>query len=188
MSNERVLCIGAHCDDESFGCLGTLLKHKEAGDRVFLLAFASARKTEKGFHKATVYFKDSYSSVLEYDDQEFDKYPLKRFISDIEQELEEVKPSIVYCPWIADLNRDHRIVAEATMVACRPYKEHAPREVWMYEIPGSTNLGLRAFYPDKVVKIDKDLKEKLIRKWYPNELINGREVVKDVERFERWPR
>ena len=105
-----------------------------------------------------------------------------------EEFINEIKPDVVYTNFIGDLNKDHRLVSEATMVACRPYKEHAPKEVWMYRIPGTTELGLREFKADRTELIDSSKKLELLLKWYPDELINGREVVDEYERFERWPR
>lgn len=185
--SEKVLCLAAHCDDESFGCLGTLLKHKEAGDSINFGWWASARGTTIGAFACLEYFKAGWVDFCQKD-QELDKVDFLQLIRNVEYLLKRYKPTIVYMPFIGDLNRDHRVIAEAAMVACRPYKEHAPKEVWMYEIPGSTELGLQPFYPDRVENIDKEFKEKLIRQFYPDELTNGREVIKDVERFERWPR
>ena len=184
----KILVIGAHVDDESFGMLGTLIKHKEAGDTLFFLWFTEARETELGRHKLLDFFNPTLSNVRYFQDQQLDAYPIKRFITVIEEFINEIKPDVVYTNFIGDLNKDHRLVSEATMVACRPYKEHAPKEVWMYRIPGSTELGLREFKPDRTELIDSSKKLELLLKWYPDELINGREVVDEYERFERWPR
>jgi LmbE family N-acetylglucosaminyl deacetylase len=184
---ERVLVISAHCDDESFGCLGTLLIHKKEKAQFAFLWFAHARDTQIGARKVWTYF-DARQEVFSFPDQEFDSVKLKSFISVIEDALDDFKPTVVYCPFIADLNKDHRIIAEATMVACRPYLSNAPKEVWMYEIPGTTELGLRKVNNDKVVEIDWMKKTELINKWYPKEMIHGREWIQTTEFFERWPR
>lgn len=186
--SDRVLAIGAHCDDESFGCLGTLLKHKKAGDEISFLAFTQARNTKIGWDKVTTYFESVYWRFFDFRDQVLDSYRLTDLITSLESIIYIIKPTIVYIPFIGDLNKDHRIVAEATMVACRPYQPNAPKEIWMYQIPGTTELGFREFRKGRAVKIDKKLKESLIKKWYPAELINGRENIKEYEYFERWPR
>jgi LmbE family N-acetylglucosaminyl deacetylase len=184
---ERVLVIGAHCDDESFGMLGTLLKHKKAGHLLDFMAFTGVRGAYKGYAKMTNYFTAPYVFQA-WTDQQLDSYDFTLIVSTIENLVKITKPTIVYCPFIGDLNRDHRIVAEATMVACRPYKNGAPKEVWMYQIPGSTELGLREFRKDRTELIDQELKRKLIKAWYPGEMINGREYVSVSEHFERWPK
>ena len=187
MNKERVLVIGAHCDDESFGCLGTLLEHKKAGDKIEFLSFTSARNTLNGFIRCAQYF-DSHYAILNYKDQEYDSYPIKKFILDVECWVNTFKPTIVYFPFIADLNRDHRIISEASMVALRPYKFKNAPLCLMYETPGSTELGLRPFVPDHIEQIDQKKKKALLSKWYPGEMINGRSVIMSDERFERWPR
>lgn len=188
MSKERVLVVAAHADDESFGCLGSLLQHKEAGDEVNFCWIGMGRNSYQGAQQCQQYFDGSYTMNFLYEDQRYDTYPLQNFITIIEYNLKKFVPTIVYTNFIGDLNRDHRIISEATMVACRPYKKYAPREVLMYEIPGTTELGLREFRKDKLVKIDKKMKESLIKEWYPGEMINGREKIDDAEHFEKWPR
>ncbi len=187
-SNERVLVVAAHCDDEAFGCLGALLKHKDAGSEFAFLWFAQSRKTYKGAKSVRDFFKAKYSAILAFADQRLDVYSLNTVLSPIEIALKEFKPTFVYTNFIGDLNKDHRLVSEATMVACRPYKPNAPKEVWMYEIPGTTELGFRPFIRDKTIEVDKR-KYELIKKWYPKEMINGRDWYRTYleEHFERWP-
>ena len=37
MKNNKVLIIAVHPDDETLGCGGTILKHKENGDQIYWL-------------------------------------------------------------------------------------------------------------------------------------------------------
>jgi LmbE family N-acetylglucosaminyl deacetylase len=122
---------------------------------------------------------------LRFEDQALDTVPFKDIILQVEYYVGKFKPTIVYCPFIGDLNRDHRIVAEAVMVACRPYKENAPK-VFMYEINGTTDIGLMPFVPTTSSQINAIAKTDLLAKWYPDELVNGRQTVKFVERFQQW--
>lgn len=185
--SERVLCIGAHADDESFGCLGTLLKHKQAGDKISFIWFTQARDTIKGAKKVARYF-DARMTYCRYPDQQLESFGLTDLISEIEAKIKTFKPTVVYTNFIGDLNKDHRIVSEATMVACRPYLPDAPKQVWMYRVPGTTELGLRQFAVDRCVYIDGDEKTRLLKLWYPGELKNGRNITKHYEWFEAWPR
>lgn len=188
MSKERVLCVFAHADDESFAALGMLLKHKQAGDVIAFHAFTSVRDTALGLPKIAKYF-DAQWKLFGYNDQELDYYSFKtQILKPIEDTIQEVQPTIVYTNFIQDLNRDHRIVAEAVHVACRPSKFKHPPEVRMGWIAGTTELGLRTFRPDIVEHIDYKTKKQLLKKWYLGELINGRAEVSKTEWFEVWPR
>lgn len=186
-NKERILVVSPHCDDESFGCLGTLLKHKDAGAEFAFLWFTHARDTKLSADKITDYFEAEHWRFMDLKDQHLDRYPLVSLMKPIEEMVQAFKPTIAYIPFIADLNKDHRLVSEAAMVACRPYKKRSPKEVWMYQIPGTTELGLRTFHTDRTEVIDAKQKRGLIKTWYPGELINGRSEVKAYERFERWP-
>lgn len=186
---KRVLVIAPHPDDESFGCLGTLLLHEKQGAEFAFQWFTNGRGFEQfhGAARVAVFFQATVWGNT-FQDQELDQVPLKSLITDIENTVHEYKPTIVYIPFIGDLNKDHRLVSEAAMVALRPYKFKKPPEIWMYRIPGTTELGLRPFYTDKVVGIDRYKKEKLLKDWYPDELINGRSEIISYEAFEKWPR
>ncbi len=183
----RIAVIGAHADDESFGALGTLLQHKSNGDEFSFMAFTESRGTRKGWDKTAQFF-NARSRFMGFADQMLDIVPLVDLITPIEGFIKRTQPDIVYAPFIADLNADHRRVCEATMVACRPYKKFSPKEFWMYSIPGTTNLGFRPLISDKECHFIPEDKYKLLKEWYPGELINGRGIVNSVERFERWPR
>ena len=54
----KVLVVAVHPDDETLGCGGTLLKHKEDGDETHWL-IATEIKESDGFDKETVARRDS---------------------------------------------------------------------------------------------------------------------------------
>ena len=49
----KVLVIATHPDDETLGCGGTLLKHKDLGDEIHWL-IATEIKESEGFNKALI--------------------------------------------------------------------------------------------------------------------------------------
>ena len=181
----KVMGIFAHADDESFGALQALLKHKEEGDSLHLVHFTHAREAFEGFHKAADYLNATIT-VMTLPDQKLEQEDFQALIAYVQTPIAEAKPDIVYTNFIGDLNRDHRVIAEAVMVACRPYKENAPKEVWMCAVPSTTELGFRPIRKDMLVEITPQ-KEKLLREWYPQELINGRYPLPKYEVYELWP-
>ena len=74
----------------------------------------------------------------------------------LKETLQELQPEIVYSHWRGDLNRDHKIIAEAVEVATRPLPGCPVKEVYAFEIPGD-----RQFVPDVwVVMSVSDLHDK----------------------------
>ena len=50
---KKVLVVAVHPDDETLGCGGTLLKHKECGDEIHWL-ICTAMYEENGFHRTVI--------------------------------------------------------------------------------------------------------------------------------------
>ena len=86
----------------------------------------------------------------QFPDQKLDTVPILFITQQIEKHVERFKPEIVYTHWNGDLNRDHRIVSEATHVACRPQKGSSVREILMYEVPSSTEWTTEALFRPNV--------------------------------------
>ncbi len=150
---EIVLALFAHPDDEVLGCGGTLAKHVAAGAQVharFLSTGVGARKWKlvepnDGIETRLAEMRAAakvlgLTSVDNADlpDQRFDTVAQLDVNRQMEAWLAELKPTIIYTHSPHDLNRDHRITAEAVMVATRPWKYEACC-VFGCEIPGSAD-------------------------------------------------
>jgi len=80
--------------------------------------------------------------------------------------VKETRPEIVYIPHFGDMQKDHKIVSEASMVAIRPKYQHKVKEVYSYEtlsetewnIPHSTNAFMPNTYSDVTDYLDTKLK------------------------------
>ena len=87
----------------------------------------------------------------EFADQRFDERPIQDLITWAEEVVRDAKPDVVYTHSATDLNRDHRLVLEAVLIACRPIPGAVyPRRVLSFEIPGGQ---LAAFGPRVYVEI-----------------------------------
>ena len=75
--------------------------------------------------------------------------------------VDNFKPDIVYTHNISDVNRDHRIVAEAVMVACRPKPDSSVNALYFFEVPSSTDWSFNqiepAFVPNTYISLSKDI-------------------------------
>lgn len=169
----NVLCVVGHPDDEVLMCGGTIAKHAEAGDtvRVFILADGeSSRDVSRAeIHEAIrqrVIAGHAASEILGhdgniagYEDQCLDKLGSLMLTKRIEIEVRRFQPEVVYTHWTGDMNADHRAVAEATLVACRPNPDCSVREVLMGEVPSSTEWA-GGFVPDVFVDITAQFAKK----------------------------
>jgi len=111
-----------------------------------------------------------YTVVTEqWPDQKLDTIPILEINQFIECWIKELKPSTVYTHNQHDANKDHRIVFEATLVACRPVPGSSVKRLLSYEVPSSTEWAAEAFHPNVFNEIDLDKKLKLLLP-YQNEM------------------
>ena len=70
----------------------------------------------------------------------------------IQEVVNEVKPEIVFIPFIGDMHLDHREVVESALVAVRPVNNCSVKTVYMYETLSETGWNIpnaeRSFMPD----------------------------------------
>ena len=191
MAND-ILVVAAHPDDEVIGCGGTIARLSAAGKNCHLLVMAEgvtsrddardpdSRKNElSGIKKACL----AAAKVLGIKSVEFKSNPDNRLdslarldlVKQIEKKIRGVKPEVVYTHHHGDLNIDHRIVAEAVLVACRPIPGCLVKEIYAFEILSSTEWSFAekntSFHPNCFVDIKNTLARKLkAMKKYASEL------------------
>lgn len=171
----RVLAIAAHPDDELLGLGGTLARHSDDGDEVVCVVASEGATTRYGAdavselqtfgQKAARILGAKDLRFLGLPDQKLDAEPILSIIQAIESVVEEVRPDVVYSHHWGDVNRDHRVISEAVMVACRPIGEHFPRSVYLFETPSSTEWSWpdpnSAFVPCHFVDVSATIDRKL---------------------------
>ena len=178
---KSILVIAPHPDDEILGCGGTLLKHTANSDTVCCVIVTKAYTpdwSEKFLHtreqeikKAHAIMKIEKCYFLDLPTVKVDTIPQKQLNDALARIISEVKPEIVYTPSGVDLNKDHRLVHEAVLVATRP--THAPfvKRVLAYETVSETEWGIAPFVPQVYVDISDVLTKKLgAMKAYASEL------------------
>lgn len=170
----NVLVIGAHPDDELLGVGGTVANHVDRGHSVTLavvcegvsMRYAPERHAEVRAQtaQAAAVLGVTDVEIGQLPDQRLDTLPVSEVAAAVEAIVQRVGPSIVYTHFPGDLNRDHRIVAEATMIACRPYAS-VVRELLFFETPSSTEWGAigvpPAFAPTLFVDVTETLERKI---------------------------
>jgi len=169
VSNERVLCVAAHPDDEVLGCGGTLARHAAGDDEVNII-FCADGETSRGMkalpnrnfmaHAASKILGAQVPTYLDYADQRLDQASLLELTQRIEDRARIIRPTVVYTHHLGDLNRDHQLVAQATLTAFRPLPHSSVRAIYAFEVVSSTEWGT-GFWPNHYVDVDGFLNTKL---------------------------
>lgn len=174
MSNEIILVIAAHADDEVLGCGGTIAKHVASGDlvhEVFITNGVSSRNVKDSQIKNRKNASKKAANILgvasihqlDFPDNKLDSIPLLDIVQPIEKIIEELQPDVIYTHHIGDLNIDHQLTHKAVMVACRPQPDFCVKQIYAFEIPSSTEWqtpGYFAFMPNFYVDISNQIKVK----------------------------
>jgi len=166
-----VLVLGAHPDDEILGLGGTLARHAAEGDEVhaFILCEGMSLRYPNAQHDFLLSEAQAAAQVLGFTsleingfpDQGLDRYSLVEIVAPIEERVKRLEPTIVYTHWAGDINRDHKLVHEATLVATR-CKVKSIRQIIAYETPSETEFGIPYdFSPNHYVEISPYLEKKL---------------------------
>jgi LmbE family N-acetylglucosaminyl deacetylase len=131
---ERILCLGAHCDDIEIGCGGTLLKLLEAspGAHVDWIVFSSSELREAEARDGAAKFLQRAGSanvVVESFRERYFPY-VGAEIKDYFDELgATLHPDLVFTHFRDDLHQDHVLLAQ---LALNTFRDHLILE---YEIP-----------------------------------------------------
>lgn len=162
----KVLVIAPHPDDEIIGIGGTIAKRVARGDEVYVCIVTKGyqpifeedfveqgrnecRKADKILGVKETIFLDFPAVMLET----VLRYEFNGRIAEV---IEKIKPDEVYLPHRGDMQIDHQMVADATMVAVRPRGKNYPKRVYAYEtlsetgwnIPNTTNEFIPTVYED----------------------------------------
>ena len=130
---ERILCLGAHCDDIEIGCGGTLLKLLESspGVHVDWIVFSSSAVREAEARAGAARFLAAAGSanvvVESFRERYFPYVPeLKEYFDVLGATL---RPDIVFTHFRDDLHQDHVLLANLVL---NTFRDHLILE---YEIP-----------------------------------------------------
>jgi len=140
----NVLFLLAHPDDEAYGPYGTILKLVKQGHEVTVFCLCNGERpgNEKVSADRVFAFKENCELAgVEWKIQNNPDLSLKynETVANVTGIIDFFKPDAVYTHNISDLNNDHRIVAEAALVACRPKPNSTVNELYFFEVPSSTD-------------------------------------------------
>ena len=171
-SKKTVLVVVAHSDDETLGMGGAIRRHVIQGDDVLVVSMTdgvssrekSASEALISRHKSALLASDvlgfKWEECFQFPDNAMDSCPLLEIVKSVEKTKLRVCPDIVYTHSVADLNVDHKVVANAVLTAFRPHHNEKCGEIRLFEIPSATDFGHKnltgAFEPNLFVEISDE--------------------------------
>ena len=163
----RVLVIAPHPDDEIIGVGGTIAKRAKDGDEVYVCVVTKGksplfndefieqgrkecRKADKKLGVKETIFLDFPAVMLE-------TVPRYEFNGKISEVVNSIKPDEVYIPHRGDMQIDHQMVVDATMVAVRPRGNNYPKRVYAYETLSETGWNIPNIVNEFIPTVYEDI-------------------------------
>jgi LmbE family N-acetylglucosaminyl deacetylase len=157
------LVIASHPDDEVLGCGGTIAKHTQQGEAVFIAILGEGitsryqqrseadQEIVNALHTRSQQVATMLGSrelfMFNLPDNRFDTVPLLDVVKVIEELIDRISPQVIYTQHGGDLNIDHVVTYRATLTATRPTRGQPVREVYAYEVASSTEWAFQQFAP-----------------------------------------
>lgn len=150
----KILVIAPHADDEVLGCGATMAKVCAKGDEVFVLICTNAsvgapelfseelikqiRNEAVNAHRL-IGVKETF--FLDFPAPALDQYPRYKMSNEISAIIKKIGADTVYIPHRGDCHKDHAVIHECAMVACRPLGNCSIKHVYAYETLSETEWG-----------------------------------------------
>ncbi|HEU4541379.1 MAG TPA: PIG-L deacetylase family protein [Jiangellaceae bacterium] len=190
LSNQRLLVITPHADDETYGCAGSIARIKDLGGEVYVVLVSAGdivqfadgddgSNTKFVNHEIRLREFESVMQLLKVDDWDvlltdaeshlaLDVVPRKKLVGLIETggklAIEKVRPTMVMIP-AASYNQDHEALYRACVTATRPGvpgQRHVVPMVLAYDNTALFwSFGQDAFHPTCYIDISEYLDIKI---------------------------
>ena len=171
-----VACIAPHPDDETLGCGGTLLRHRQNGDSVHWV-IATDISTDLGFTAEKVAARNleirqvaefyGFSAVhrLGFPTMHLDRVPMTALVAAVGGVVRAIQAEVLYVPFRNDAHSDHAAVFDAAAACTKTFRYPSVRSVLAYETLSETGFGIKpedgGFRPNVFSDISGELDRKL---------------------------
>ncbi|MEX1029175.1 MAG: PIG-L family deacetylase [Paenibacillaceae bacterium] len=182
-SNQCVLVLAPHADDETLGCGGVIQKYIQSGSKVRIV-IASLTLSDSKRYKKELNSYGSYSGETRFEelkeamrllgvtdyhimypdqsgqqmyDSKLDRIPRAEIVALIERHVEELQPSTIYIPSITK-HQDHEALHQAAVAATRPYFWNGT--ILIYETDGEISFHPNLYIP--LTSEEMNIKEKAL--------------------------
>lgn len=176
MTNNTILIVAPHADDETLGCGGTILRFVEQGYQVHWLLITGMSK-DAGFIDAQIEKRKveidnvaneyQFSGVhqLNFPPAQLETLPKGELIGAVCNVIGLVKPEQVFTVYRNDAHSDHEIVFDVVASATKTFRYPFVKKIYAYETLSETDFGLKpedgGFRPNVFIDIEQYLDKKL---------------------------
>jgi LmbE family N-acetylglucosaminyl deacetylase len=184
---QNVLVVAPHSDDETLGCGGTILRHREAGDRIHWLlvtvshvdygGFTAERiaEREKEIERVAAHYRFDSVTSLGFPATMIDSMPLGQLVGAVSKVFRSIEPNVLYLPYRGDVHSDHTTTFDAVAACTKWFRHPYVKRVLCYEAISETEFGINpdsnGFRPNVFVDITPYFEKKLeIMREYAGEL------------------
>lgn len=173
---KKVLVVAPHPDDETLGCGGTLLKHKDNGDEIHWVIITGiseeqgytvekVKSREKEIKEVANKYQFSSVSKLNLPTTKLDTIPRGDIVGKVSNVIEQVGPEILYIPYRGDIHTDHKYVFDAVLSCTKWFRYCFIKRVLVYETLSETEFGINpdnnGFRPNVFMAIEKYMDQKI---------------------------
>lgn len=162
----KILFAVAHPDDEAYGPYGTIAKLAQQGHDVSVCCLCNGnRPTAQGVasSRTDTFVKNCKSLNVKW--KMWDNNDLSLTLNETAHLLTELVKheqfDVIYTHNRSDVNHDHRVMAEASLIAARPKPDCSVNELYYFEIPSSTDWSFYklepVFQPNTYVELSEEL-------------------------------
>ena len=183
---KTILVVAVHPDDETLGCGGTLLKHKDNGDEIHWIIATDVKESD-GFNRSIVKKREEeinkvkemfgFNSVnrLGLSVTKVDEYGVSDLVTKIALIVNKVRPDIIYLPFKGDVHSDHKHIFDATYSCTKTFRYPFIKKVYMMETLSETEFSVSpkedSFVPNVFVDVSDYMDKKIkIMKIYESEM------------------
>lgn len=190
MQQKKIMVVSVHPDDETMGCGGTLLKHRDDGDEIIWLnltgpsldhPYGFSQEKIDGREKQIRDVVNAYSFHeminLNYPTQMLESVEPRLLIGNIFKAINRIQPEVIYIPNRSDIHSDHRVGFHAVFSAAKNFRSPFIEKILMYETLSETEfapaLAENVFIPNTFVDITDYIDDKIsIMQMYDTEIMD----------------
>lgn len=170
---DKILVMAPHADDEVLGCGGTINKlANQSKKEVYVLIVTNAhigcpdRYSQEAINRIRQQAREAHKFLgvkqtlfFDFPAPRLDDFPSYKIAGDMNSLIQELEVDTVFIPHRGDIHKDHRIVYESALVACRPTGNCPVKEIYAYETLSETEWSSPfaddAFHPNVFISLSQ---------------------------------